>query len=331
MGRRPLLDLIRATRLPRFLLASALMLGSTALALTLTPASHDFGDVGLKADVFFEFQVSVPTATPQGTVLTPTITGPDAGDFSASAPQEPLHDCQQGPQGFRCLVSAKFRPNSLGPKAAVLEVADNHGNRATAQLKGNGVNSICEMKVVFCNYGFRYSGTFAWTKALSGPFGQDSAWATVNVTNGSAVCTGGATSVGQGNSSRGTVMGKGLFAVEWLEDPMYPWVYQITAACPTANWPPGPNGEAGTPSRPAELGHNDMTTFPQPDPRIRPGWTLEQAVASITTLQGSLRYPAPETDPLNGLSGVVTVFWNLCPKVDSLGVDKLGRVIWRCP
>jgi hypothetical protein len=92
---------------------------------------------------------------------------------------------------------------------------------------------------------------------------------------------------------------------------MYPWVYQITAACPTPDWPPGPNGEAATPSQPAELGHNDRSTYKQPDGLIRQGWTLEQAVAGLYRLQGTLSYPAPETDQLNGVSGAVVVSWNL--------------------
>jgi hypothetical protein len=264
------------------------------------------------------------------------ITGTDAGDFKPDSGQfeQPWVGCPSNPPNLACDLYVTFSPKSLGPKVATLEVTDNRGSRATAQLKGNGVYPICENKVVFCNYGFRYSGIFGWTIALKGPASQDSTWATVYVKNGAAVCAGGSSSISSdGQSIRGVISGKGLFAVEWLEDPMYPWVYQITAACPTPNIPASADGyRAASPSQPAELGHNDMTTYKMPDPRIKQGWTLQQAVAQLTTLQGSLRYPAPETDPLNGVSGVVTVVWNLCPKVDSIPQKSapLGYVL-RCP
>jgi hypothetical protein len=311
-------------RLSRVLaLAGLVALGAAVQAtFTVTPTSHDFGDVALGASVAQPFKVVLPPGTPAGSTLSVAITGLYSMEFRVDPDTLTVNsgvDCS-GP--LVCTVTVSLFPQTLGPKTGALVITDAHGARVSVPLKGNGVQPLCTNQVVFCNYAHLYSGIFGWTIALSSSIGQDSTWAQVYVTNGSALCMGGAKSVDHGQSRRGVIMGKGLFAVEWLEDPMYPWVYQITAACPSPEWPPGPNGEAGTPSEPAELGHNDQSTLKQPDPRIRAGWTLQQTVARITTLQGGLRLPAPETDPLNGVSGVVTIVWNLCPKVDSL---------FRCP
>ena len=181
--------------------------------------------------------------------------------------------------------------------------------RATAQLMGTAVQQ-CEFKVVSCNYAHLYSGRFGWTSTLNGPATQYKENVQVGWVNGVASCIGSATTAFEGKSWTGTISGPGLLAIEWVDDPVYPWVYRITAACPTPDWPAGPNGEPATPSRRAELGHNDQSTYNMPDAAITAGMSLQQAIARVTRLQGSITNPSPDTDALNGVTGSITVSWD---------------------
>ena len=56
----------------------------------------------------------------------------------------------------------------------------------------------------------------------------------------------------------------------------------------------------GSPVQPAELGHNDLQTYQQR------ATTIAQKL-----LQGSSKYPAPESDAVNGVTGSVQVSWNI--------------------
>jgi hypothetical protein len=125
------------------------------------------------------------------------------------------------------------------------------------------------------------------------------------------VCNGSETLTDNGQSRTGAITGKGLLAVEWLTGDESPYVYRITAACPTPAYPADPDGSAATPSQPAELGHNDQSSDKQSDPFIKPGTTLEKVVAGLARLKGTLTYPAPETDQVNGVSGTVSISWDL--------------------
>ncbi len=291
--------------------------------ITVTPAGHDYGDVGLGGVVYQDFQMELPPGiAPQDTVyqLSMTTTGPDAKDFLLYTPlidvpvvtrHVNLIQCPTGPRALVCTESVRFTPTLVGPRQATLVVADNRGNRFTVPLRGKGVEPVCTNRVVFCNYAHLYSGTFGWNYSIIGPASQTKVHVQVTVTNGVAVCNGAETITANGRAQTGAITGKGLFAVEWLEDAMYPFVYRITAACPTPDWPADPDGSAATPSQPAELGHNDMSSDKQSDPSIKPGMTLEQVVIQLNRLQGTLSYPAPETDQLNGVSGNVVVSWNI--------------------
>jgi hypothetical protein len=195
-----------------------------------------------------------------------------------------------------------FRPTTTGRKAATLLVTDNHGQRVTAALTGEGVTGVgCRMQVVYCNYAHLYSGTFIWTSTLAAPGSQDGEHVQVDVANGVATCNGSASSSEQGNTRTGAITGSGLIAIEFERDDAYRPVYRITVACPTPAWPAGENGEPATPSRPAELGHNEQKSYDQPASGP-PGMTL----------RGSYSNPAPETDALNGVTGTVSVSWELC-------------------
>src|SRR6476659_4021745 len=74
--------------------------------------------------------------------------GPDANQWILS---DIANRCSVDVQdSIPCSFELRFWPQSLGPKTATLVVRDYHGNRVTAQLKGKGVQALCEMKVVSC-------------------------------------------------------------------------------------------------------------------------------------------------------------------------------------
>jgi len=151
----------------------------------------------------------------------------------------------------------------------------------------------CQMKVVSCNYAYLYSGTFSWSITLNGPASQFREQVSVGVNNGVADCLGTVQETSNGQTQNGTVSGPGLFAVEFERDSTNQLVYRITAACPTV-------AGMGSPVQPAELGHHDMTTYEQR------AVTIAQKV-----MQGTSNYPAPETDPVNNVTGTVQVTWNI--------------------
>lgn len=151
----------------------------------------------------------------------------------------------------------------------------------------------CQMKVVSCNYAYLYTGRFSWTISLNAPASQFKEQVAVSVNNGVANCLGTVHETSNGQTQSGTVSGPGLFAVEFVLDSANNNVYRITAACPSV-------AGMGSPVQPAELGHHDMTTY-------------EQAASAIAqkVMQGTSNYPAPETDPVNNVTGVVQVTWNI--------------------
>ena len=151
----------------------------------------------------------------------------------------------------------------------------------------------CQMKVVSCNYAHLYSGQFSWTNTLNGPASQFHEQVTVTVKDGAANCLGTVRETSNGQTTSGTVSGPGLFAVEFERDSANQVVYRITAACPTA-------AGMGSPVQKAELGHHDMETYQQ-----RP------ATIGQKSLKGSSNYPAPETDPVNHVTGTVQVTWDI--------------------
>ena len=151
----------------------------------------------------------------------------------------------------------------------------------------------CQMKVVSCNYAYLYSGEFSWTNTIKGTVSELHEQITVGVKNGVADCLGTVRETSNGQTTTGKVSGPGLFAVEFERDSANKLVYRITAACPTAEG-------MGSPVQRAELGHHDLETY-------------QQRATSIgqKALQGSSNYPAPETDPVNHVTGSVQVTWNI--------------------
>jgi hypothetical protein len=297
---------------PRVTLASAAALGITvAAAITISPASHDFGDAARQGSVWALFQLTVSPVT-RGDTVRVSITGPDTADFAVGGQPNSTQaidptTCPVGSQGSVCDVGVEFHPQSgsiLGPKAATLVVTNRAGTRVTAALKGKVVAALCQHIVVPCNYAMFYSGTFDWSSGLSGPGGSYSETVLVAVTNGVAFCSGTATDAGNGRSRTGAITGPGLIAVEFLDEfvdslRIHRLVYRITAACPSPHWPATAD-EPATPSRPAELGHGEQGSYNQPATGL-----------GMKNLVGSSSDTSPDADPANGVTGLVSVRWSL--------------------
>ncbi len=149
------------------------------------------------------------------------------------------------------------------------------------------------MKVVSCNYAYLYSGQFMWDNTLNGSASQFHEQVTVGVINGVANCLGTVKETEHGPTTTGTISGPGLFAVEFERDSVNQLVYRLTAACPTV-------AGMGSPVQRAELGHHDMETYQQ----------RATAIAQ-KLIEGGASYPAPETDPVNGVTGTVQISWRI--------------------
>ena len=206
----------------------------------------------------------------------------------------------------------EFKPRSFGPKQAKLVIRNIRGGTATAVLKGNGVRAICEPLVVFCNYAFLYDGTFSWSYTIVSPQSKTVMDVTVSIVAGRGVCNGSETITENGSSQTGGITGQALVAVEFEIGSLTPDsmkqkdepVYRVTAACPTPEFRRTADSD-GSRSHPAELGHNDQTSY------------NVKGVPIGSPLIGKLTYPAPETDQSNGVSGNVTVGWTLTPTTNA--------------
>ena len=156
-----------------------------------------------------------------------------------------------------------------------------------------GGTGECTPFVVACNYVNNYIGTFNWTIVLQSSIDRYEETVSVGIGADSVVsCAGEAKDTYYGQTKTGQIIGPGLLAVEFTKDANGKLVYEITAACPTPAYP-------GEVVQPAELGVTiGLESYEQP------------ATSKRMNLQGGSTYPAPETDPLNGVSGTVSVTWN---------------------
>jgi len=323
--------------------ASVLLLGFAWHAgITFTPPSHDFGPVLINTakatggNSMQEFKVELPPNSPLGTTLKLAITGAGQKDYFVTpstidptgpyayslqgvfmvgaASAVPLKSCEADTarSSFSCRVMVVFQPHADGLSSAELVATDSRGGQGTASLIGNGIaEAPCELAVVSCNFGYLYTGTFNWSFTIKSADSKTEMVVSIGVNDGKAACDGSETITDHGNSSTGKIKGPGLFAVEWFEDSAYTWAYKITAACPTPNFPAGPNGEAASPSQPANLSGNVQETPPMPDRATKKDWSLQQTIAWLKVLEGNYTIPAPETDPANGVSGTLTHAWKL--------------------
>ena len=147
----------------------------------------------------------------------------------------------------------------------------------------------CRPSLVPCNIGHHYSGTFHRVSVLASASGKTTEDVTVRVQHGKAVCEGSIVSTDP-SAQMGPIRGDGLLVVEWGvgtdDDPALPW-YRIAVACP---------GVAG--SAPARV-EDMMETYKQPR---RKGFTL---------LEGASQEESPDADPVNGVTGTVSLQWSL--------------------
>lgn len=161
--------------------------------------------------------------------------------------------------------------------------------------RAGGQQLSCKMWVVSCNYAEHYMGRFDWQLVLQGGKSRHEEVVSVGITNGVVKCDGTAKDTDVGGTKVGRIVGPGLLAIEFKRDSIGKLVYEVTVACPTPAWP-------DTPSQPAELGHFGQESYEQP------------ATAIGMNLKGGSSYPAPETDPVNGVTGTVSVSWEFLRK-----------------
>jgi hypothetical protein len=256
--------------------------------LTVSPMQHDFGKTAVKGTA----RTQVTLASAVGDTMSLSLTGPNTSDFEVVSSTQ-CFDRNYNPSAS-CPVDVFFHPSSLGKKTAILVVTNRRGQRLTVPLAGEGVEAMCIMSVVFCNYAHLYSGTFTWQITLLGPGSSSVTNVNVNVIKGKAACSGSevVTLVGA-DTVRRTILGTGLIAVEFVEDPLYPVAYKISVACPT---PYGPDRG----SEPAALGRGVSMETPNEPAKVVAG-----------DLDGNISYPAPEEDPVNGITGTVQIGWKL--------------------
>ena len=259
------------------LLAGISVLGIAEAALTISPSSHDFGEVPVGGVALQKFETTVPRGTTDASRLEYAFTGPDAGDFDVLQFRV-LADYLAANCSFaepvRCPVDVVFKPRSVGPKRATLVVTHISGARVTAALKGTGVPALCTHAVVPCNYAHHYSGVVSWSGGDGG--------ANVDVVMGVATCN------VTNNGGSGPTSGPGLIAVEFDQESDNSTFYRITVACPT-RYPPEP-------ARPAELGHDEIGSYKQP---------LRMTIAQVH--EGPPRLKGDNSE------GGDVVSWDLCP------------------
>lgn len=243
------------THVIKLLLAGVVILAVTGAALSITPVYHNFGKVPVGVFKEMEFKVTLSPRPTPGTTLRYVIRGADAVDFDLRSgtdidslnpaagatvdPLDPLRGCAAGAQGVVCTVGVQFRPESMGPKKAALDVEHGRGS-TSATLEGEGVAALCTHTVVPCNYAHHYSGVVQWSDGTAG--------VNVDVVKGVASCN----ALGESEM----VSGPGIIGVEFGESADAPSpFYRITVACPT-RYPPEP-------ARPAELGHGEFGSYKQ--------------------------------------------------------------------
>lgn len=118
---------------------------------------------------------------------------------------------------------------------------------------------------------------------------------TASVKDGKASCVGTEDITQAGaDPSHYTIDGPGLIGVEIVDDPHYPLAYKISVACPNPVQPGDPR------PGPASLGNSASIETPN-RPMKKIGDNLKDTVD----------YPAPETDPVNNVTGTVQIAWDL--------------------
>jgi len=285
--------------------------------LTIAPVSHHFGRIAVGATAIQDFALGGVSLG--DSLVVAGLQGPDADDWTLSGvhgatPAGTVYaPCLQRMTGMPgvtlplvysgsgCGQRVTFLPQSTGRKRAELVVIARGGRRIGAVLTGEAVEPLCTTTVVWCNFAHLYSGSLSWKIDLRGVHGSNQISIEVTVDAGEAWCTGSEIETGPAGPWRGTITGPGLIGVEFLSASGGKLEYRITVACPTPEFPDHADGSQGQASEPAELGN---------------GYSIEtytQAAAEMNQLElsGGRTYPAPETDPVNGVTGSVSLTWKL--------------------
>ncbi len=168
----------------------------------------------------------------------------------------------------------------------------------TVRVPGDLVDSVtfaqCVNQTVQCNWAKFYSGTFGWSHSIIAPKSEHYENVTVSLSpTGQVGCNGGVREIDNGRTTTGSITGNGLLGIQFQLDSMNAMTYRIIGACPSV-------AGMGSPVRPADLDDNSMETYQQPA-NVGQGQPI---------LVGSSVYPAPETDPVNSVTGQVRVSWS---------------------
>lgn len=312
--------------------------GGAWASMTLTPGSHDFGQVMLGGSSAVQnFQLTGTAPVSRRGILRVRTGGPDADDFVVDSgwlvapptspgqpPPFPPGSCPSTSWAFKggsCSYTITFTPRSLGRKTAQLIVDDpGTGETATATLTGEGMFG-CRPYLVSCNYADHYAGTFTLTTddaATSGATSRKGRWLTtieVKVEQGVATCTGqqddweeewNGGKLDRRFTATGTISGPGLFAIEFRASGRS-FEYTLTFACPTADIRTtsvdnlaGTSSAGAIPSEPADWRHASLGADPQPATMI--------GMTDLTGTQTDLR----GNDGSNsGVTGTTTMTWSL--------------------
>lgn len=114
--------------------ATAVLAGTGMVVITVTPASHDFGQTLVGTSRAMQFTASSTV----GDSMVVGITGPQAAAFSADKSFLKCAD-PQGIPTLSCALVVTFSPASVGIKTATLVVTNGTGQRASVPLQGEGV------------------------------------------------------------------------------------------------------------------------------------------------------------------------------------------------
>lgn len=301
-----------------------LSLGVAALSssITLTPASHDFGQIVVGATSPYQrFQLTGTTPLTSRGVPIVDVIGADAAEFvvdssRAGTPPVLQSSClgARWAQSGSCDYQVVFRPQSIGKKTARLVVTEN-GQTAMAALMGEGIFS-CRPNLVSCNYSDHYTGEITWTRVDStnasiNRMERQVTAITATVTQGVATCIGRQDDVEEDRSggklrmrsvSSGQIIGPGFFAVEFAPRGAK-MIYKVSFACPTASlthteadYDANTNTVGRTPAEPAEWKQHEIT---DEHPAAGIGIDLIGKELDLTS------------EPVNDKGGYIKVEWSL--------------------
>lgn len=297
--------------------------------LTISPPTHNFGQVPVGGAAQNAFAVRPAAGTAPGGTVSASIGGANPGEFSVSVSPTILGNALGSPcpgswSTGSCFYVVDFRPKSVGAKTANLLVADGLGNVGTATLSGTGIAAptlTCRPYLVSCNWADHYSGTYSVTTVSSATAGVTSIagkWETiVNITivKGVASCLvtqddweteGTATSLRSRSTVNGTINGPGLFAIEFTKTRQGVLEYVMHFDCPSPllttnsiDYISGTSSTGSIPSEPAEWRNASLAADPQPAGGI-----------PMMFLQGSQKdYTNPAAN--NGVTVTSTMTWSL--------------------